>query len=162
MGPIYIAVADTNHARIYQQEGRGQPLHLVDDLRHPDAAKHNAQLGSDRPGLVPRKAITVSGRAVGAHPSVYVPHTEPKTVEQNRFAREVAGKLNRARAGGRFAELVLAMGPRMLGLVRGELSLQAARSVSATIEHDLVHLSDQELGRRLRADWFVPDPAFRA
>jgi protein required for attachment to host cells len=151
MGPVFIVIADSVRARIYDQQARGAPLNLVTDMAHPASGLHNQDLVTDKPGAV-RSGNTSVGFA-GAHPS-------PKEQEQTRFAHDIARHIEHARASGRFKELVLVMGPRMLGQVKHGLSDITKGQIARVIESDIARLNDTHIAQHLRDQWFVSQTVF--
>jgi protein required for attachment to host cells len=151
MGPVFLAIADSVRSRIYRQESRGAPLHLVSDMAHPEAGMKNQELVTDKPGAS-RSGNNGSGYA-GAHDS-------PRAREQEKFGHDIARHLEQARTSGQFKELVLVMGPRMLGHVRHGLSDASKAQIALVIDSDIARLDDGDIKAHLRKKWFVPEAVF--
>jgi protein required for attachment to host cells len=65
------------------------------------------------------------------------------------FARDIAGKLEHARTTHEFDQLVLVAPPRFLGLLRGSLDDGTAKLVIGSLDKDLAHSKESELGAQL-------------
>ncbi len=146
MGTVIIVVADFVRARFFSQTSRGAPLRLIDEILRPDAGLRNQDLVSDRPG-----------RPHGRPQDAYNPQQTAKETEQERMAADIAARVDKARVAGRFDELVLVMGPRLLGGVRKELPDGSARKIALTVESDVAQLDENQLTEYLRGKWFVPE-----
>ena len=80
------------------------------------------------------------------------PVTDPKRAELQRFARHLAGELDAALAAGRFDDLVLVAGPRLLGELRDALPKRVAERVRQDIAKDLAGLTPSQMEEHLRPD----------
>jgi protein required for attachment to host cells len=114
----------------------------VADLVHPGSRQKGSELDDDRPGHVVR-----TGHGLGS--SSYVPHTDPREREHDRFAREVAATLNAGIAAGRCAGLVLVASNPFLGQVKEHLSEQARKALLRSVASDYTALRESELAQRL-------------
>jgi protein required for attachment to host cells len=146
---IWIVVADEREALFYDaSSGSPADRELDDGRRWSDAyslvfkvtnpqARPDRELETDRPG---RKFSVSTGQrhAVGGERST-------RRTDQENFARRIADEIERARNSRKFDKLVLAAGPRMLGLIRGGLSDSARACLAAEIAKDLVKFEGFEL-----------------
>jgi protein required for attachment to host cells len=78
------------------------------------------------------------------------PPTDPKGVEKQRFARELAGILEAASNEGRFARLTLVAPPKMLGELREVLPDKVKEKIVKEVDKDLTWVSVHELPAHLR------------
>jgi protein required for attachment to host cells len=131
----WIVLADHAHARIYEVTG-DIPLHPVTQLENAAAQSAARDLGSDKPG---RKS-----NIFGRRHALSV-QEDPKEHAGNAFAHEVAEYLNAGRRQGRVDAFILAMPPRVLGLVRKSLDVDSARMVEREIHKDLMHHTEAQL-----------------
>jgi protein required for attachment to host cells len=137
----WIVLADHAHARIYEVAD-DTPLHPIAQLENAAGQSAARDLGSDKPG---RKSNIFGHRhALGAG-------EDPKEHAGNVFAHEIAEYLNAERRKDRFDALVLAMPPRVLGLVRKSLDVGSARMVEREIHKDLMHHTEAQLDELLVA-----------
>lgn len=123
MNQVWVVVASSTRCRIFRQDNHSAPLVEIEDLVHPEGRLRRSELETDRPG----RAFDGSGHrrhAVG-EPVNRAEH------QSARFARSVAGRLERARQRRRFDRLVVVAEPRFLGHLRQGLS-EATRSCVTT------------------------------
>lgn len=137
----WILVSDAARARLFATEGRRSPWVCVDALVHPASRAKGADLVADRPGRVHQRA--------GSGRSAMEPHTDPKQVEAAHFAADLAARLAAAHHEGAYRDVVLVAPPAFLGLLRGELDEQVAKTVRATVAKDLTQFADHELPEHL-------------
>lgn len=123
MSQVWVVVASSTRCRIFKQDRHNAPLVELEDLVQPEGRLRRRDVESDRPG----RALDGSGH--GRHgmgdPLDRVEH------ESARFAKRVAGRLERARQRRRFDRLVVVAEPRFLGHLRQGLT-DATRSCVTT------------------------------
>lgn len=139
----WIVVADASRARFFACEKLSDSWTLREDFDNPQGRMKAGELQSDKPGSVRQTG------SPGMTPR-REPHTDPTEVEAVNFARELAGRLEKARTGGRFARTILVAPPHFLGLLRGAVSGPLENMVEASIDKDYTKLDPQELEERLR------------
>jgi protein required for attachment to host cells len=142
----WIVVANAARARVLEEaDDRGHFLHVA-DLVHPQSRQKGVDLarahGGDRPGHV-------EGQGHGLGSAAYLPRTDPREREHDRFAREVAATLNEGVASGRCAGIVLVASDPFLGQLKAHLDTQAGKALLRTVASDYTGLRDDELARRL-------------
>ncbi len=140
----WLVVANAARARVLEQTatvGRYKP---VADLVHPQSRMKGEQLGGDRPGHAHAEGRGLAGTS-------YVPHTDPREREHDRFAREVAAAVNHGVAADRCAGITLVASDPFLGHLKSHLSGQARKLLSRTLAADYTTLRDDELARRIAA-----------
>jgi protein required for attachment to host cells len=76
--------------------------------------------------------------------------------DQEDFARRIADEIERARYAGNFDRLVLAAGPRMLGLIRAALPAPSRAAVAAEVAKDLVRFEGHALIEHLPREALPP------
>jgi protein required for attachment to host cells len=145
---VRVVVADDSVASFFDVADAKAPLIPAGKLENAASRLHDRDLESDRPG---RGHLSSTGRG-----SALDDEHSAKRTEQERFARRVAAEVEYARIAQRFDRLVVIAGPRMLGLLRKELSPQASKLIAAEISKDLLH-ADTDAIRR-----YVPRTAFRS
>lgn len=129
---LRIVVADESEAHLLAMDDPRSPLQWLSKLENEAARLHERDLGSDRPGRSYDR-MGASRHSVGAEHSA-------QRHQQERFAKRIAGELERARNEHAFDRLVLIAGPRMLGLLREALPAATRSAVVAEVAKDLVHL----------------------
>jgi protein required for attachment to host cells len=149
---VRIVVADRGEARFYDVASLRAPLKLAGRLSDSTARLHDRDLTTDRPGRVFDHAPPPTGRrgAVAHHGAGDEPG--PREHEAERFARQIAERLEAARQG--FDRVVLMAEPGFLGTLRIALSKGVAASVAAEVPKDLVHQDDDAVRAHLTREMF--------
>lgn len=141
MKNIWILVADSSRARVFETESVKSPIKEIDDLAHPEARQHEQSLTSDLPG---KQAESSSG----SHHAV-ANETDPKQHEADNFAREISQYLENAKNNNRFNYLVIFSAPSFLGLLRDQLTADTLKLVSYELDKNLVRHSEDEIRQHL-------------
>lgn len=137
----WILVAHRAGARLYSQSGKHQPLHLVENIPHPEGRLRNRDLDSDAGGR--------SFDRFGPQRHALSPKEAPIDHVTDLFAKELANKLHSGRANGNCEQIILVAGPRLLGKLRLVLDPPTAKLVIQALDKDLGELSDHDLPRVL-------------
>lgn len=122
----YIVVADAARARIVRTDEAFEEVAEVADLTHPT--------GRAKAGEIVTDMNTTSTRPQGPRNQ-----TEPVDlhhVESERFARQIAARLQKDRAAGAFDVLILVAPPKFLGVLREALDAPTARLVIGSVDRD--------------------------
>jgi protein required for attachment to host cells len=138
----WIVVADASRGRLFASSEKGQPWKLLQELEHPDSRARNRDLESVEPGRQQQSF------GAGHRPSMASP-TEPKEVEAEHFAHELADKLAEGASRHAFSALALVAPPHFLGKLKKTLDEQSAKCVVATIDKDYTRSDLKELMARL-------------
>jgi protein required for attachment to host cells len=141
MDTIWVLVADSARARLFQAAGPGGHLEEMTDLVMPSSRLQEQDLVSDRPG----RAFDIAGE--GRH--AMEPRTSAKEVESDRFAARIAALLESERQQGSYARLVLVASPAFLGQLRSALSDQVHALVGLELDKHLVQLRADEIREHL-------------
>jgi protein required for attachment to host cells len=142
----WLVVANSARARVLEETDGSDRYTHVADLVHPQSRLKGDQLAGDRPGHV-----HVEGKGHGLGSTSYVPRTDPRQREHDRFAREVASAVNDGIAQGRCAGVTLVASDPFLGLVRSHLNAQSRKAVLRILSSDFTTLPEDELARRITA-----------
>lgn len=138
----WLVIANASRARVLEEGSRpGRYVHVA-DLVHMQSRQKGSALAGDRPGHVHAEG----GRQAGTS---YAPHTDPREREHDRFAREVAQRLDDGIAAHRCAGLILVASSPFLGQLKSHLGEQAKKAVLRTIDADYTTLGERELAERL-------------
>lgn len=129
MSRTWVVVADQSLARIFAAEGATGPLLELESLPHPEGRAHERDLTEDRPGRV------IARGGLGLHSMEDDGRRDAST---EAFAKEIAERLEAARAEGRLERLVLVAPPAMLGILRQQLSASIQALVTCEIHKELV------------------------
>lgn len=125
----WVVVASAARARIFEVNGRREPLHEVVDLVNPEDRLQAQALKSDKPG---RAFDRVGGQRHAMGTAV-----EPKEQIAIRFAKQVADLLDADRHRGRFEGLCVVAPPHFLGLLRDHMGSSLTRAVRGEVTNDL-------------------------
>jgi protein required for attachment to host cells len=140
----WLVVANAARARVLEQTDVAGVFKSVADLVHPQSRMKGEQLGSDRPGHAHAEGHGLAGTS-------YVPRTDPREREHDRFAREVAAAVNHGVAEDRCAGITLVASDPFLGHLKSHLGSQARKLLLRTVAADYTTLRDDELARRIAA-----------
>ena len=142
MSNIWVLVAESSRAKIFQTDDRLDHLDEVDDLVHVESRLHEHNLTSDLPGR------RTGGGQLGSH-HVMDEQTDIKENEAIRFAKELDEQLEDAMNQGRFDRLALIAPPHFLGLLRKNMSKGLSSRVSHEVNKNLIHSNSQEIREHL-------------
>ena len=139
MPAYWVVVADSAKARIFTRNKKFSPMEELETLLHPESRLHRQDLVSDRPGQVHESRTP--GESANEEP------TDPKVVEAQVFARDIAHRLREARLAGQFTSLVLAADPRFLGLLRKSLDEETRRAIEHEVAKNVTRESVDRITR---------------
>lgn len=142
----WLVIANAARARVLEESDTRPGYVHVADLLHPQSRQKGVALAGDRPGHAHAEGV---GHGQGS--TSYVPRTDPREREHDRFAREVAQLLEEGVAAHRCAGLVLVASSPFLGRLKSHLGEQARKAVIRTLDADYTALSEDELAQRLVA-----------
>jgi protein required for attachment to host cells len=163
---IWIVVADEREALFYEVPAKRRSdevpfslfgsrerrsaegdYRLVLKITNPQG-RPDRELETDRPGRA-FSSSTGQRHAIDGERSTERRHQED-------FAKRIAEEIEKARYAGSFERVLLAAGPRMLGLIRGSLSAASRDAISAEIAKDLVRFEGDDLVERLPPETMPP------
>lgn len=135
----------THKARLFKSNGQDDDcLQLIKQFTH-DASRQKitADMVSDRLGNDNR------GSMLGGH-GTYAEPSDPKAVEANRFAHELAEELDTGRVSGQYDDLYIFANPPFHGLLNKHLNNHLSSLISRVVEKDYTHLSGRQLRQQLQ------------
>lgn len=134
----WVVVADSRLAKIYthKMNSHKEPPILLHTIEHPESKLRDQDLVSDRPGH-----YKTGGTSRGA----YVPRTEPKEVEINKFAQELAHLLDQGRVQNQFEYLFIFAEPHFYGLMGMHMTKHVKDMIKKVVQKDYTHLTEHEL-----------------
>ena len=141
MKPTWIVVAESARARVFSMSRVGGELQEVADLSHPESRLHTRDLSSDLPG----RAFDSHGE--GRHGMEQA--TDPKELEAQAFAVEIARHVDRSHHEGSFHSLILVAPPKFLGRLRTELSKATRDCLIGELDKNLVEADIKTLERQV-------------
>jgi protein required for attachment to host cells len=157
LAKTYVLIADASRARLFQQAA--QHFALLETFDHQPSRVRNQDLVEDTNGRKPAGpsvGANYGGRSVSrgvGRPGV-APDTEPKEVEAEKFAHELATMLADT-LRDQEDRLVLAAPPHFLGLLKKTLSASVVKRVELTVDKDLTKVEGRELADRMHKELFL-------
>ena len=135
----WIVLADGARARVLLNEGPNKGLKEVLSAQSETARLAGRDLVTDDRGR------TFDSAGQGRH--AMEPKTDPKTVEAEKFLRDVARMLERGAQGGDYDRLVLCAAPRALGELRALLTKPVQDRITAELPKDLTNTPTNALDK---------------
>lgn len=141
MSRFWIVAADHASARIFATDKRAGPLEEIASLEHPEGRMKEQELAGGEVG---------TGFARAGHGQDIMTHENShKRSEEERFARELADYLDKARQKNRFRELYVLSDPRFLGALRNAMPATVRKMVNNTISKDVTGQSPEQIRKQL-------------
>lgn len=143
MKPVktWVVLADGAQARVLLNEGPEKGLSELMSANSETARRPGRELMADDRGR------TFDSAGQGRH--AMEPRTDPKTVEEEKFLRDVARILERGAQDGDYDRLVLCAAPRALGELRHLLPKAVQDRITAELPKDLTNTPLDQLPRSL-------------
>lgn len=146
---IWVVAANAVACRIFQYNKHPEKLTMIKEIDHPEnRLKKEEFLTSDKPGHY--KSSTT-------HHGAYSPRTDPKDVEIDSFARQIAKELDHGRKTDAFKKLIIITTPHMDGLISQHLNKHVKEAIRNNIQKDPQHINENEILKLLRVDAEFPD-----
>jgi protein required for attachment to host cells len=141
-GNTWVLVADAHQGRILEVDDAGLPAKVHHTIGSRGGKAHDER--GDLPEVAdrPKHASTHKG---ALHSS-----GAPADEAEHQFAKELVRMLERGLAENAFHHLVLVAPPKLLGILRENLSRGLAAKLRGSEHKDYAHLSDHELELRVR------------
>lgn len=132
----WIVVSDGSRARFFMARGAEGEWVKFEELEHPPSRVKRLELVTDAAGKGPdKRAFDMS--------------SDPKQVEEARFAHQIAQTLDTAHAQDAFQRLMIVAPPRFMGMLRAALSPRVQKAIYATLDKDYTRLDQRELQERV-------------
>ncbi len=138
MNHTWILVAHRGGARLFENQGPGQGLNLLQDIPHPEGRLKSKDLGTDQPG-----------RGSDSHGTRHA--FEQQQEPAAHVTEQLSTLLEDGRTHHRYRQLVLVAEPHFLGNLQAALNPQTAALVTATVDKDLGHVNAHEMPKHLSA-----------
>lgn len=142
MTPQFVLLANASIARLFKRDSASDPLIALQTLEHPQSRLKGSQLADDRPG----HEATDSSRGGNR----YEPRSDVRRKEHQRFARQLAGRLQAGLAAGEYGSLWILASDPFLGELKAALDDAVAQRVQVALDIDLTPLGLAEIEQRLR------------
>lgn len=141
----WIVIANAASARIFRRDTANAPLVPIATLAHDASRLHARKLQSDRPG----SHAADNSRS----PNHFEPRADARRKEHQRFAKEIAQRLDAGLKAGEYGSLTLFASNPFMGELKAQLSEPVTRRLKATLNNDLSHVGIAELDRRMSGPW---------
>lgn len=143
----WVLVADASRARIFSIPENNKPQKplpwvLEKEFDHPEGRARATELTTDVPGRV-KQSFGANSRPAMEEP------TDPKEVEAQSFARQLAESLEQGLNRNKFERITLVAPPHFLGLLRGAVNEQVSKRIHQSVNKDLTLLPARELPEHL-------------
>ena len=154
----WVLISDASRARLFQAGEHGTRqlgLTLLRRFEHPESRERNSDLVTDRPGRTQQsmspnmRGGPNGGQQATGNRSGMEPTTPPKKIEQEGFARELAHELEKGLHDNAYVNLIVAANPEFLGMLRGAMSDQVKKHVTASLDKDYTAMDVRELEGRI-------------
>lgn len=139
----WVVVADGEKALILENEGTDPKPRLEVVSKREFENPPTTEQATDRPGRMPD---------TGNSQMSAMDETDWHEFEKERFAKELAEKLDRAVERGRCERLILVAAPQTLGVLRDELAGRTADAVGVEIDKNLTNHPVGEIEKLLRKE----------
>ena len=137
----WIVLANASHARLLSRDSATDPLVPMATLEHPESRLKGSQLADDRPGHEATDNSSGGNR--------YEPRSDVRRKEHQRFAREIAHRLDAGLAASEFNAVWLFASSPFLGELKAQLSDAVNKRVHLALDSDLTALGLAEIEQRL-------------
>ena len=127
----WVVVADESRAIFYARDTKRSPLSEMFQLENTVARKKTSSQISDRGGR------SFDSHGQGRH-TMTKEKTDPKKHVAVAFAKEIAGRIAKARHDGSCRDYSLVAAPRFLGILRDALEIAGHADALLTIDKDMV------------------------
>lgn len=138
----WVVIADGDQAKIFEHDGPGKGLHIVDGLKLEQAHLKSGDIMADRPGRASNPSSPGSRAAVDYR-------TDPAQERERRFVEHLADLLDQKHSEGAFERLVIAAAPTALGDLRPALSDAVRKTILAELPKDLTNIPTIKLAEHL-------------
>lgn len=137
---LWILVGNASRMRLFSADERGDNWQLLEELRHDESRAHNGDLKEQRDNP---NGGTLHGPNEEKEPDAR------QELEHGRFARELAGRLERGVDGHAFERLIVAAPPTFLGRLRKALSKRVLQHLVLDLDADYSNVPARELPSRV-------------
>lgn len=141
MRTTWILIANASEARLFQAEKNTKNLTLLEEFKHPESREKTLDLISDIGGRYRNPGFAPGG--------LYQEPTPPKELEAERFAHELAVKLNKGRNLNQFHDLIVIAPPHFQGLLSRFCNSHVKMLITHIFHKDYTKLKPHELPQYL-------------
>jgi protein required for attachment to host cells len=143
MHTTWVLAADASRARIFEISEDDGHLHEIEDMLNPEGRMMEREINAEPKGRFYGKGERAMGHTGESD-------VEPTQKEVERFSKRVASRLDQCRNEHRFDKLRVVAAPKMLGLIRENLSKEVQKIVEEEIPKDISNLKEHEMEEYLK------------
>jgi protein required for attachment to host cells len=137
----WIIVANASLARLFRRDSPTEPLIPLATMEHARSRLKGTELAADRPGHEATDNSSGGNR--------FEPRSDVHRKEHQRFAHEVAQRLDAGLQAEEYGELWLLASSAFLGELRAQLSDAVSQRVKLAVDTDLTSFGLAEIEQRL-------------
>jgi protein required for attachment to host cells len=134
--------ADAARARIFEAHNHERALHEVEEFVNPKAQQQDRDINTSPHGRY-------FNHAGGPQGNTAEPRVDAVTHEMELFAKDVSAYLEKARNAHRYDKLRVIAAPKLLGLMRQNLSKEAMKLVEDEVPKDISWFDKREIEQYL-------------
>jgi protein required for attachment to host cells len=162
MHTTWVLAADSERARIFELSDSDNTLQEIQDMVNPEGRMQEREVVTDREGRYGQGSTGAAGGTPGSSPGnpgpgghghqshTAEPQQTPREHDIEMFTKQVVRYIDQARTENRFDKLRVIAAPRMLGLIRQNLSKEAQKMVEEEIPKNITGLEDHQLKEFLK------------
>ncbi len=133
----HVLVANSSEAKLYKTTRLGERMDLINEYIHPESREKRLDLVSDRSGHF-------ESRATGIGRGAFV-ESDPKQIEADRFAQELAKIVIKICGGHPDDKLVIVASPHFHGLLNKHYNVQVKGQITYNVEKDYTKIPLKQL-----------------
>lgn len=143
MQTTWILTADSSRARIFELSQDDGHLQEIEDMLNPEGRLMDQEINAEPKGRFYGKGERVMGHTAESD-------VEPTQKAAERFSKRVADHLDHCRNEHRFDKLRVVAAPRMLGLIRENMSKEVQKMVEEEVAKDISSMKEHDMEEYLR------------
>lgn len=139
----WILIANSSEAKLYATQNINNEWQMVNEWQHPQSREKDSDLVSDKPGRFHSRAF---------NRGAYEDTSDPKQVEADNFANQLATMLNEGRNTNQYQKLIIAATPHFHGLLNKHCNSHVATMIILQLEKDYTKLTLPEIKKHITED----------
>lgn len=140
MQTTWIVAADSSRARIFEVHGNKEHLQEIQDFANPAGRSRTSEIESDKRGH-----FFATPEATHGEGDSYQPRVEAVEHETEMFSKQISEFLDHACNEHRYDKLCLIAYPKLLGMMRKNLSKETQRLVEDEVSKDISWKDTREI-----------------
>jgi protein required for attachment to host cells len=155
MQTTWVIAADSSRARIFELSS-GDKLQEIEDMINPEGRQQDREVQTDADGRFGQganggsSASTPGPGARGNQANTAEPQQTIREHDVEMFTKQVVRYIDHARTEHRFDKLRVIAAPKMLGLIRQNLSKESQKMVEEEIPKNIAGLEGHQVEQYLR------------